>query len=72
MNGTVAIAMGKDGHLVSAPIDGYETLIAETRLGCSLSMGRAVIYQLQRCPCQIPGESAKGWHLIETAARSGK
>lgn len=37
-DGTVAIAMGKDGHLISAPIEGGEALIAEIAAWCWLSM----------------------------------
>lgn len=35
---TVAIVMGRDGHLVSATIDGCDGLIAEIAAWCSLSM----------------------------------
>jgi hypothetical protein len=37
-NGTVAIVMDRDGHLVSATIDGCDGLIAELTAWCSLSM----------------------------------
>ncbi|WP_245261332.1 hypothetical protein [Mesorhizobium sp. L103C131B0] len=35
---TVAIVMGRDGHLVSATLDGCDDLITEIAAWCSLSM----------------------------------
>lgn len=37
-DGTVAIIMDRDGHLISAPIEGGDGLIAEITAWCSLSM----------------------------------
>ncbi|RUX75543.1 hypothetical protein EN904_28780 [Mesorhizobium sp. M7A.F.Ca.CA.001.07.2.1] len=52
-DGTVAIAMGNDGHLVSASIDGGEALVAEIAAWCSLSMAEQSSISCNDAPARL-------------------
>lgn len=54
-DGTVAIAMGNDGHLVSAPIDGGEALVTEIAAWCSLSMAEQSSISYNDAPTRLLG-----------------
>ncbi|WP_206517338.1 hypothetical protein [Mesorhizobium sp. M7A.F.Ca.US.008.03.1.1] len=69
-DGTVAIALGKDGHLISAPIDGGEALIAEIAAWFSLSMAEQSSNSYNDAPARLLANLRKAG-ILDCNGRTG-